>query len=130
MDFTDHPFLNVIWSFFLIFIWVAWIWVFITCIVDLFRRRDIGGLGKAIWVLVLLFAVFLGVLIYVIAEGKGMAERNAEAVKAQQQQMDAYIRDTAGTGGPAAEIERAKALLDSGAIDQAEFDKLKTQALA
>ena len=130
MDFTDHPFLNVVWSFFLIFIWIAWIWVFITCIVDLFRRRDIGGLGKTLWVIVLLFAVFIGVLIYVIAEGKGMSERNLEAARAQQKEMDAYIRDTAGTGGPAAEIERAKALLDSGAIDQAEFDKLKTQALA
>jgi hypothetical protein len=130
MDFTNHPFLNVIWSMFLIFIWIAWIWLLIMILGDLFRRKDTSGFVKAIWVIVLIFVPFLGVLIYLIANGNGMAERNMEAAKAQQEQMDAYIRDRAGSGGSAAEIERAKSLLDSGAISQAEFDKLKAQALA
>jgi len=130
MDFTDHPFLNVIWSMFLIFIWIAWIWLLIMILGDLFRRKDTSGFVKAIWVIVLIFVPFLGVLIYLIANGNGMNERNMEAAKAQQEQMDAYIRDRAGSGGSAAEIERAKALLDSGAISQAEYDKLKAQALA
>jgi predicted PurR-regulated permease PerM len=130
VDVTTHPFLHIIWGFFLIFLWVAWFFLLIRVVMDVFRRSDIGGGMKAVWVIVLLFLPLIGVLVYLITQGHHLAERDVESARTQQAEVDAYIRQTAGTGGPAAEIERAKALLDSGAIDQAEFDKIKAQALA
>jgi hypothetical protein len=132
MDFTNHPLIHVLWSFFIIFIWVAWFWVLISITIDIFRRHDASGVVKALWLIFIIFVPFLGVLVYLIAEGKGMAERNAEQHAQQQQVMDQYIREaaTSGGGGAAAEIEKAKSLLDSGAITQAEFDSLKAKALS
>ena len=132
MDFTNHPLIHVLWSFFIIFIWVAWFWVLISITIDIFRRHDASGVVKALWLIFIIFVPFLGVLVYLIAEGKGMAERNAQQQARQQQVMDQYIRDAAseGGGGAAEEIERAKGLLDSGAITQAEFESLKAKALS
>ena len=130
MDFTNHPFLNVMWTFFLVFIWLAWLWLLVTIAVDIFRRRDTSGWVKAVWLIFIVFLPFLGVLIYLITQGDGMGQRQAEHVQQQQQAFDSYVRDRAGSGGAAAEIEKAKALLDSGAISQSEFDQLKTKALA
>jgi hypothetical protein len=130
MDFTTHPLLHVLWTFFLIFIWVAWFFILIRIVVDVFRRHDIGGGMKALWVLFIIFLPLLGALAYLITQGDKMETRDAADVQAQKAATDAYIRQTAGAGGPAAEIERAKALLDSGAIDEAEFQKLKAQTLA
>jgi hypothetical protein len=130
VDITTHPFLNIMWTFFVIFIWIAWFSMLFGIIGDLFRRRDIGGGTKGIWFIFVLFFPFLGALVYVITQGGGMAERNVKNIQAHQAQTDAYIREAAGTGGPAGEIERAKALLDAGVIDEAEFAKLKAAALA
>ena len=131
MDFTSHPLIHILWSFFIIFIWVAWFWILISITIDIFRRHDTSGGVKALWLIFIIFAPFLGVLVYLITQSKGMAERHAEQVSAQRQMLDEHIRATAGGGGgAAAEIERAKALLDSGAITQAEFDSLKAKALA
>jgi hypothetical protein len=132
MDFTSHPLIHILWSFFIIFIWVAWFWILISITIDIFRRHDTGGGVKALWLIFIIFAPFLGVLVYLITQSKGMAERHAEQASRQQQAMDQYIQATAasGGGGAAAEIEKAKALLDSGAITQAEFDSLKAKALA
>jgi hypothetical protein len=95
-----------------------------------FRRRDIGGGKKAVWLIFILFVPFLGTLIYLIVNADDMAKRNAESAAAARGDMDEYIRATASTGGAAAEIERAKGLLDSGAISQAEYDAIKAKALA
>jgi hypothetical protein len=110
------------------FLFVAWIWVLISVFSDLFRRHDIGGVHKTLWVFFLIFLPFLGVLIYLIANGNDMAKRNAEQVVEAQKQFDAHVRSVAG--GSAGEIERAKGLLDSGAITQDEFEQIKAKALA
>jgi hypothetical protein len=125
---TDYPFLNIFWTIIIFFAWVAWIWVAITVFVDVFRRRDISGWAKAGWVVLVIVLPFLGVLLYLIVNHEGMAERSAKEARAQQDAVDAYIRETAG--GSAAEIAKAKELLDRGAINQAEFDEIKRKALA
>jgi hypothetical protein len=127
---ADYPFLNILWTMIIFFAWVIWIWAVITVLGDVFRRHDLSGWGKAGWTLLIIVLPFLGVLIYLGGHGKGMAERNAEAVHAQHAAVDHRIREAAGKGGPAGEIANAKALLDSGAISQAEFDQLKQKALA
>ena len=127
---ADYPFLNIFWTMILFFFWVAWIWVLVGIISDLFRRHDTSGWIKALWVIVLIFLPFLGVLAYMIVNGQGMAERGAKQAQTNQAQFDDYVQSVAKTGGPAAEIEKAKGLLDSGAITQAEFDALKAKALA
>jgi predicted PurR-regulated permease PerM len=130
MDITTHPFLNIMWTFFVIFVWISWFWLLITIVVDVFRRHDIGGFMKAVWLVVLVFLPLIGVIVYLITQSRSMAERDQDRVQQQQAQFDSYVRDTAGTAGPAADIERAKALLDNGTIDEAEFARLKAKALA
>jgi Short C-terminal domain/Phospholipase_D-nuclease N-terminal len=127
---ADYPFLNILWSMIIFFLWVAWIWILILILSDVFRRRDISGWVKALWVFFLIVLPFLGVLIYLIAESDGMAQRRAEDEQGQRAQMDDYVRSVAGSGGAAAEIDKAKQLLDSGAINQAEFEALKAKAMA
>jgi hypothetical protein len=126
---ADYPFLEVLWTMLIFFLWVMWFWLLIVIIGDVFRRRDIGGGKKTIWLIFILFVPFIGVLAYVLANSDGMAERNMERARSQRAQMDEYVRETAGSGGAAAEIDRAKQLLDSGAITQAEFDAIKAKAL-
>ena len=129
---ADYPFLNILWTMIIFFCWVAWIWILILCFSDLFRR-DISGWAKAAWIVFLIILPFLGVLIYLIAEGKGMTERRMHEAQASQAQFDQYVRTVAsdsGSAGSAGEIARAKELLDSGTITQEEFQALKTKALA
>jgi hypothetical protein len=127
---ADYPFLDIFWSMIIFFAWVTWIWMMILILSDVFRRRDLSGWGKAGWTFFLIILPFLGALIYLIAQSDGMAERRAQDVQGQRAQMDDYVRSVAGSGGPAAEIDKAKALLDSGAITQTEYDALKAKALA
>jgi Short C-terminal domain/Phospholipase_D-nuclease N-terminal len=127
---ADYPFLNILWTMIIFFAWVIWIWIAITVLVDVFRRHDIGGWHKAAWVVFVIVLPFLGVLIYLISNHDGMRDRSIEQAKAQQAQFDEYVRQTAGSAGAAAEIDKAKQLLDSGAISQAEFDQMKQKALA
>jgi hypothetical protein len=127
---ADYPFLEILWTMLVIFAWVIWFWLLIGVIADLFRRRDIGGGKKTVWLIFLIFVPFLGVFAYLIANSEGMAERSAERAQAQQAQFDDYVKSVSATGGPAAEIDKAKTLLDSGAITQAEFDAIKAKALA
>jgi ABC-type multidrug transport system fused ATPase/permease subunit len=126
---TDYPFLDIFWTMIIFFSWVVWIWIAITVFIDIFRRRDTSGWAKALWVVFVIILPFIGVLIYLIANHDGMADRSAKQAQAQQQQFDSYVRETAG-GGSAHEIAKAKELLDSGAINQAEFDQIKQKALA
>ena len=127
---ADYPFLDVLWTMLIFFLWVIWFWILITVFADIFRRHDISGWGKAGWIIFTIFLPFLGVFVYVITQNKGINERNIERAQQTRAQMDSYVRETAGTGGAAAEIERAKGLLDSGAITQQEFDSIKQKALA
>ena len=127
---SDYPFLDILWSMLVFFGWVIWFWLLITVFADMFRRHDISGWSKAGWIILCVVLPFLGVLIYIGTQGKGMAERRVKDTQAAQSQFDDYVRQTAGSGGPTAEIARAKELLDKGAISQAEFDQIKQKALA
>ena len=130
MVLADYPFLGVLWSMLVFFLWVAWFMLLFHVIGDVFRRRDASGAKKTAWLIFVLFVPFLGVFVYLIANSDDMARRSAEQMEAARSETDSYIRSVAASDGPAAEIERAKALLDTGAITQAEFDALKTKALA
>ena len=130
---TDYPLLNIFWSMILLFLWIAWFWILIMVIFDVFRRHDIGGLAKTLWLIFLIFVPFLGVLVYVILEGQHMTERRLQEQMAAQKQFDQYVKQVAsssgGGGGAAAEIQQAQQLLASGAITQQEFEQLKAKAL-
>ena len=126
---ADYPFLDVLWTLFVIFAWVIWFWLLIVVFSDLFRRRDISGWGKAAWIIFVIVLPYLGVLVYLIAQHQGMADRQVEQAQAAQSQFDDYVKGVAASSGPAGEIEKAKQLLDSGAISQAESDSRKAQAL-
>jgi len=127
---ADYPFLDVLWTILVIFLWISWFMLLFHVIGDVFRRRDASGAKKTIWLIALLFLPFLGVFIYLIANGDDMARRNIESAEAARAEMDDYVRTVASSGGAAAEIEKAKGLLDSGAISQSEFDAIKAKALA
>jgi|SRR5687768_15999788 hypothetical protein len=128
---ADYPFMDVLWTMILFFCWVAWIWLLVLIFSDLFRRA-ISGWSKAAWVVALIALPFLGVLVYLITNGKDMTERRVADAQASQAHLDEYVRSVAknGDGGAAAQIQQAKQLLDSGAINQQEFEQLKTKALA
>jgi hypothetical protein len=127
---ADYPFLNILWTMIIFFAWVAWIWLVIVVFTDIFRRTDTSGVAKAAWIVFVIVVPFVGVLVYLIAQHDKMAERSAQAAQQMQSQTDDYIRNVAGSDGAAGQIEKAKQLLDSGAISQAEFDSLKAKALA
>jgi TRAP-type C4-dicarboxylate transport system permease small subunit len=127
---ASYPFLNVLWDILIICAWILFIWIAITVFIDIFRRHDISGWVKAAWVVFIVVLPWIGVLVYLIVNHAEMAERRAKETQAAQAQFDQYIRHAAGAGGPASEIEKAKQLLDSGAIDEAEFRALKEKALA
>ena len=125
---ADYPFMDVLWSMLIFFFWVIWIWIVITVLIDVFRRHDIGGFAKALWVIFVIILPWLGVLVYLIVEHDGMRERGMQQAQAQKEQFDQYVREAAG--GSADEIAKAKQLLDQGAITQDEFNALKAKALA
>ncbi len=127
---TTYPFLNIFWTMLLFFAWVIWIWMVITVLIDVFRRDDLSGWGKAAWTILVVVFTWIGVLIYLIVNHNGMNERRMAQARASQAQFNDAVRSAAGTGGAASEIEKAKQLLDSGAIDQTEFDAIKAKALA
>jgi Phospholipase_D-nuclease N-terminal len=128
---ADYPFLDILGTMLVFFGWVIWFWLLITVLSDVFRRHDISGWGKAGWTLVTIFLPLLGVLVYLGLQGKHMAERNVQAARAQKEAFDDYVREAAGANGaPADQISKAKQLLDSGAINQTEFDRIKRAALA
>jgi hypothetical protein len=127
---SSYPFLNILWDMLIFFAWVIFIWIAITVLIDVFRRNDISGWGKAAWTVFVVFLPWIGVLVYLIANHTGMAERRYNEAATAQAQLDDYVRTTAGSGGAAGEIERAKALLDSGTITRDEFEAIKAKALA
>jgi Phospholipase_D-nuclease N-terminal/Short C-terminal domain len=124
---ADLPFLELLWTMIVFFAWVIYIWIAITVLIDVFRRHDISGWGKAAWTVFIIVLPFLGVLVYLIAQHDGMRERSTKQAQAQREAFDQYVREAAG--GSAAEIAKAKELLDAGAITQAEFDAIKSKAI-
>ncbi len=125
-----YPQGGVLWTMFVFFMWILWFMLLFTVFGDLFRRHDIGGWGKTGWVVFVIILPFLGVFVYLIAEGKAMAERNVKQAQASQADMDNYIKSVSSSSGATGEIAQAKQLLDSGAITQAEYDQIKSKALA
>jgi hypothetical protein len=126
---ADYALGEVIWTIFIVFMWVIWLWLLFTVFGDLFTDHETSGAAKAGWTILVILLPYLGVLIYLIARGGGMAARAAARAQAAQADFDAYVRETA-SGGSAGEIAHAKKLLDEGTITQAEFDALKAKALS
>jgi hypothetical protein len=130
MILADISFTDVIWSMIMFFFIVIALWMLFGIITDIFRSDDLSGVTKAIWCIALLFVPWLTIFIYLIVRGNGMAERSLKANAQARAQFDQYVRDTAGADSVTGEIKSAKELLDSGAISQEEFERIKAQALA
>lgn len=126
----DYPILGVFWTILMLFIWIAWLFILFQVIFDIFRSKDLSGWGKAGWFLLVVILPLLGTLIYVIARGDGMQERNYRDAKVQQDAMDDYIRQTAGTNSVADELSKLSDLRDSGAISDEEYAAQKSKLLA
>jgi Short C-terminal domain/Phospholipase_D-nuclease N-terminal len=130
---ADYPFLDILWTMLIFFAWVIWFWILIRVLVDVFRRDDLSGWGKAGWTAMMIFVPFLGVFIYLVAHGQDMGKRDIEQARAAQADFDQHVRSVAGSGqggGAAAQIADAKQLLDSGAISPDEYERLKAKALS
>lgn len=127
----SYPFLSALWLMILFFAFIIWIWLLITVFADIFRRRDTSGGKKALWIIFIILAPYLGVLIYLIGQHDGMADRSMAQLKHAQEAQAEYIKSVAGSGSsPADQVAQAKSLLDSGAISQEEYEALKAKALS
>ena len=128
----DYPILGMFWTILWFFLWVAWLFLLFRVIFDIFRSKDLGGGGKAVWAIFVVIIPWLGVLVYLIARGKGMTDRDIEQAQAQQEAFKQYVQQNAGTGGPSTADELAKLseLKASGVITDAEFNTQKAKILA
>jgi SNF family Na+-dependent transporter len=122
-------FWDIIWFIIVSFAFVAYLMVMFSIITDLFRDRSSSGLAKAVWIVCLIFLPFLTSVVYLIARGRGMADRSVRTAQANEEATAAYVRQVAGTASPADEIAKAKVLLDSGAISDQEFNALKARVI-
>ena len=126
----DYPVLGVFWSILLFFLWIMWFFLLFRVIADIFRSDDLGGWGKAAWLVFVLIVPFLGVLVYVIARGDTMGQRDVAQAQAQNQAFQAYVRDAAGSGGSADQLAKLADLRDRGVINDAEFEQQKAKILS
>ncbi len=126
---ANYNFWSFFWDVLLLFAWIIWFWLLITVFIDIFRRHDTSGFSKVLWVIFVIILPYVGVLIYLLVEHQGMADRNVKQAQAQQQQFDTYVRSVAQTD-PTEQISKAQQLLSQGAITQEEFDQIKAKALA
>ena len=126
---ADYPFLEIVGTMLVFFAWVVWLWMIIVLLTNVFTRKDIGGWAKAGWTAFMILLPFVGVLTYLIAEHRQLADAGPSG-RARESRRPRYDGAPAEDGGPIAEIEKGKQLLDSGAITQAEFESIKTHALA
>ena len=127
---ADYPFLDVFWTMLVFFFWVIWIWILITVLIDLFRRHDISGWGKAAWALFVIVLPYLGVFVYLITQGGRWPSAAPRRSARARRRSTTTCATSPAAAGRATRSRKAKELLDSGAIDQAEFDALKAKALA
>ncbi len=127
---ADYPFLDLMWTMAILFLWILWLWLLFSVFADIFRRDDLSGWGKTAWIVFAIVLPFLVVFVYLITQNVGMTERNLQRSRAKRDRVEGSVRQTPGSGGAAAEIDTAKRLFDSGAITQDEFEALKRRALA
>ena len=127
---SDYPLLNLFWTFLLFFGLIVYFWLLITVFADVFRRHDLSGWAKTAWVVFVFVVPMIGALVYLISQGRHMADREAQKVQQSKDETDAYIRSVAATSYTGVdEIARGKELLDHGAISQEQFDEIKRRAL-
>jgi len=127
---SSTSFWQIIWYIFIAYVFFAYLLVLFSVIADIFRNHESSGFSKALWILLLIVLPILTVLVYLLTQGSGMAERSSRQSKAIQAQQEAYVKNLAGTNSPADQVTQAKKLLDSGAITQAEYESLKAKALS
>ncbi|HLH70952.1 MAG TPA: SHOCT domain-containing protein [Candidatus Dormibacteraeota bacterium] len=127
---AEYPFLSIMWTLLVVFGWVIWFWLLIVIFGDLFRRHDVSGWAKAAWTVFVIVLPFLGVLIYLVTQSRGMAERQAMQAQAAQARFDQYVKSVATDTSPAGQIDKAKQLLDSGSITREEFEQIKRRTIA
>ncbi len=127
---TSYPFLEVFWTMLIFFAFVVWIWILFTVMIDIFRRHDTSGFMKVLWIIFIIVLPYFGVFVYLIVEHNGMTERAIKQQKDAQSQFDQYVQSVAAKSDPTEQIAKAKQMLDSGAITQAEFEQIKQKALA
>ena len=127
---SSYPFLEVFWTMLIFFGFVVWIWILFTVMIDIFRRHDTSGFMKVLWIIFIIVLPYFGVFVYLIVEHKGMTERAVKQQKDAQSQFDQYVQSVAAKSDPTEQIAKAKQMLDSGAINQAEFEQIKQKALA
>jgi hypothetical protein len=125
----DFPLLAMFWTMLVFFLWVAWILLLFKVIIDIFRSKDLGGVGKAFWALFVIVIPWLGVLVYLVARGRSMTERDVADAVAQEEAVQAYIRQTAGSGSTADELSKLAALNAQGAITDSEYAQQKAKLL-
>ena len=122
-------FWDIIWFIFVAYLFFAYLMVLFSVIADIFRNRDSSGIAKACWIVLLIVLPILTVIVYIIVNGSGMAQRNVERSQEVQAQQESYIKNVAGGKSPSEQVAQAKSLLDSGAISQAEYESMKAKAL-
>jgi H+/Cl- antiporter ClcA len=122
-------FWDVVWFIVITFAFVAYLMILFSIITDLFRDHQLNGWWKALWIVCLIVFPLITALVYVIARGKGMAQRQAGTYEAARKEPEAYIRQVAGETSPADQIAKAKAMYDAGTINQQEYESLKKKAL-
>jgi len=126
----DYPLLGFFWTFIMVFIWIAWIIILFRIFGDIFRNHEMGGWGKALWTIFIVIVPIVGTLVYLIANGRGMATRQMEQAQKSQQAFDQYVRQTAGTTSSADELAKLADLRQQGVINDAEFEAQKAKLLA
>ena len=127
----DYPFLGVFWSMLVFFLWIAWFFLLFRVIFDIFRSHDLGGWGKALWLIFVILAPFLGVFVYVIARGDSMTDRDVADTQRQQAEFKSYVQEAASSGGGTAdELSKLADLKAQGVITDAEFEQQKAKLLA
>jgi ABC-type multidrug transport system fused ATPase/permease subunit len=122
-------FWDIVWLIVLAFVFVAYLMVLFQIVIDLFRDTELGGFAKALWIIGLIFVPLMTALVYIIARGAGMAQRQRAALQRAKADTDAYIKEVAGKS-PAEQIAHAKALLDADTVNQEDFARLKAKTLA
>jgi hypothetical protein len=125
----NYPLLNAFWTMLWFFLWILWFFLLFRIILDIFRSKDLGGWGKAGWLIFVCILPFLGVFVYLIARGGKMAQRDVDDAQAADQAMRAYVRDAAGSGGTADELTKLADLRDRGVISEGEFQQSKAKVL-
>lgn len=126
----DYPILGLFWSMLVLFLWIAWFVLLFRVFADIFRSDDLGGWGKALWLIFTILVPFLGVFVYVIARGNGMTRRSIEAAQQNEADFRAYVQDTASSGGTADQLAKLAKLRDDNVISADEFEREKAKLLA